>query len=378
MRIAICTDQYLPMISGLVDSVDILARQLQKNGHEVRVYAPSLPGSIADAKVFRFPAFALPGSGGSMIVSLPFGALRDMRNFKPDIIHTHLFGIAGLFAWYTARRLNVPLIGTDHTFPADYLHYMKLNFPPFPYLVRRFSAWYYNRCAFVTVPSEKLRKELIDHGFHRASVIISNHVPADVFRPLFKEQCKEYLGISGKTVLIFGRIAREKNLEVALEVFEEVIKRTQATLVFVGDGPHRTALENKIKEMGLESYVRFLGVLRGEKLVEAINCGDVFLMTSLSENQPMSMLQAMACGLPVVVANAGGPPEYVEEGKSGYIVEPNNTTAFAGRVLEILQNDEHAQALGEGGRVLSLQFSPESITAEFQEVYTKVLQNHVR
>lgn len=374
MRIAICTDQYLPMISGLVDSIDILARQLQKNGHEVRIYAPNLPGSRPDENVFRFKSFAIPGSGGTMIVNLPFGAMRDIQKFKPDIVHTHLFGIAGFFAWRAARKLKVPFVATDHTFPADYLHYLKLQWGPFPYLVRKFAAWFHNRCDFVTVPSENLKKELKDYGLYRPTKIISNHVPADLFRPLFKEECKEKIGLSGKAILIFGRIAKEKSLEVALEVFKEVKEKTNTELIFVGDGPYRKEIEKKVQEMKLEPNVRFLGVLRGEKLVEAVNACDVFLMTSTSENQPMSMLQAMSCGLPLIVANAGGPPEYVEEGKSGYIVEPKDIQTFAARIITTLENGEHAAAMGERGRVISLQFSPEAITKQFEEVYKTLVK----
>jgi glycosyltransferase involved in cell wall biosynthesis len=373
MRIAICTDQYLPMVSGLVDSVDILAKQLRKNGHEVRIYAPNLPGSMPDDAVYRFKSFAIPGSGGTMIVNFPIGAMRDIKRFRPDVVHTHLFGVAGFFAWRAARKLGVPFVATDHTFPADYLHYLKLNWGPFPYLVRRFASWFHNRADFVTIPSENLKKELVGYGLKRPTKIISNHVPADIFRPLFKEECKEKLGVQGPAVLVFGRIAKEKSLEVTLEVFKETLAHMRAQLLFVGDGPYRLEVEKKVKEMSLELHARFLGVLRGEELVEAVNAGDVFLMTSTSENQPMSMLQAMSCGLPVVVANAGGPPEYVEEGKNGYVVEPKDVKTFAHRIISILENPESALSMGERGRIISAKFSPESITAQFEEVYRSLI-----
>lgn len=362
------------MISGLVDSVDILATELRKNGHEVRIYAPNLSGARLDETVFRFPSIVIPGTGGTFVINFPWDAMRDIRKFKPDIVHTHLFGIAGFFAWFAARRLGVPLVGTDHTFPADYLHYLKLQWGPFPYIVRRFAAWFYNRSDFVTIPSENLKKELVEYGLYRPSKIISNHVPADLFRPLFKEECKKKIGLADKAILIFGRIAKEKSLDVALDVFKEVAARSDAELIMVGDGPYRQTIEGKVKELGLESRTRFLGVLRGERLVEVINACEVFLMTSTSENQPMSMLQAMACGLPVVIANAGGPPEYVEEGKSGYVVEPRDIKIFAGRILELLQNDELAQKMGERGRVISLEFSPEKITKQFEEIYKSLVK----
>lgn len=170
MRVAVCSDQYLPLLSGLVDSIDTLSRELRAKGHAVRIYAPTLPGAERDENACRFPSWTLPGSGDSMVVALPLGVMKDMRAFKPDVIHTHLVGITGLFALHASRRLSVPLVGTDHTLPADYLHYAKLDFPPFPYLVRKFSAWYYNRCAFVTTPGGSVLQELRDYGMARPRV----------------------------------------------------------------------------------------------------------------------------------------------------------------------------------------------------------------
>jgi glycosyltransferase involved in cell wall biosynthesis len=368
MRIAICSDQYLPLLSGLVDSIDTLSRELRRRGHAVRIYAPTLPGAQADEQVYRFPSWTLPGSGDSMIVALPLGALRDMRAFKPDIIHTHLAGVTGFFALYASRRLSVPLVGTDHTLPADYLHYAKLDFPPFPYLVRKFSAWYYNRCVFVTTPGASVLKELKDYGMKRPSRIISNPLPTQLFRPLpEKNGLKKKLGIGNRAILVFGRIAKEKNLDFAIDVFAEMGKETE--LVFIGDGPYRGELEKKIRERELQPRVRFLGVLRGEPLVEAINACDVCLITSTSETQSLTTLQSLACGLPMVAANAGALAEYVRHGETGYLVEPTDRTAFVEHLTKLLNEPDVILRLGRNAHESIMRFSPEHIADEFEAVY---------
>ena len=372
MRIAICSDQYLPLLSGLVDSVDTLAHELRREGHDVRVYAPRLPGTVADVQVYRFPSWSIPGSGNAMIIALPFGALRDIRAFRPDIIHTHLAGITGIFALYASRRLSVPLVGTDHTFPADYLHYAKLNWTPFPYLVRKFSAWYYNRCTFVTTPGKDVLAELHAYGMNRPSRVISNPLLTRLFRPLpGKNHLKSEFGMEGQAILMFGRIAKEKNLDFALNIFARMNERVE--LVFIGDGPYRASLEIKVRELHLESRVRFLGVLRGERLIEAINACDVCLITSTTETQSLSTLQALACGLPVVAAKVGGPAEYVQDGETGYLVEPGDGVAFVDRLTKLLANSEMSIHFGKNARRSVMHFSPEYITAEFISVYTDVL-----
>ena len=177
MRIALATDIYLPQISGVADSVDLLARTLLGRGHAVRIYAPELPGAEPDPIVLRRPAWALPGSGGGLALVAPFGVLGDLRRFGPDIIHTHSSSTIGLAAMVAARRLGRPLVGTDHTFPADYLHYVGLDYAPVRFAARKAAALYYNRCAYVTTPSRSLLSELEEHGLRRPAAVVSTTFP---------------------------------------------------------------------------------------------------------------------------------------------------------------------------------------------------------
>lgn len=377
MRIAICSDQYLPLVSGLVDSIDTLARELRARGHSVRIYAPMLPGAERDENAFRFPSWTLPGSGGAMIVAFPLGALRDMRAFKPDVIHTHLAGITGMFAFYATRRLSAPLVGTDHTFPADYLHYAKLDFPPFPYLVRKFSAWYYGRCAFVTTPGSELLKELRDYGMSVPARVVSNPLPTSVFRPLpHKSELKKKFGIGERAILVFGRIAKEKNLDTAVDAFARATG--DAELVFIGDGPYRRELEKKLRERGLMSRTRFLGVLRGEPLVEAINACDVCLITSTSETQSLTTVQALACGLPVAAANAGGLKDCVRDGETGYLIDPSDSGMFAERISYLFGDRDALARFGKSARESVLHLSPERIAGEFEAIYDTAVSESKR
>lgn len=379
MKIAFCTDIYLPQLSGVADSIQLLSGQLKKNGHEVRIYAPGTDAHVQrEGDVIRLPSFALPGSKGVLLVVLPFGMVSDMKRFRPDIIHTHTFSTIGFGAVYAAWRLGVPLVGTDHTFPADYLHYMKLDYPLFRSAAKYFAAWYYNRCQFVTAPGGAIIHELRAYGFHRHTKVISNSIPPSLFRPLKgRSALKKKYHIREKAVLLFGRIAIEKNLDFALDIFKEVLHETDADLVVLGDGPHRSALEKKSREEGIESHVRFLGTLRGEELAEVINATDVYLITSTSDTQSMTTLQAMACGLPVVGANAGGIPEYVHDGKTGYIVSPIDMAGYIRKVIDLLKDVAKARKLGEAGSESVAAYLPEHIAKEFEEIYTKCYEDQL-
>jgi glycosyltransferase involved in cell wall biosynthesis len=370
VRIALATDIYLPQVSGVADSVELLARTLLGRGHAVRIYAPDLPGAEPDAAVFRRPAWAVPGSGGGLALVSPFGLLADLQEFAPDVVHTHSCSTIGLAAMVAARRLGVPLVGTDHTFPADYLHYVGLDYPPFRFAVRKWAALYCNRCAYVTTPSRSLLAELEDYGLARPAAVVSNHVPSKIFRPLPRRaELKAGLGLHRPAILLFGRIAVEKNLDFALEVFGRVCRQIDVELAVVGDGPYRTTFESRVRARGLAARVRMFGVLRGAALVEAINAGDICLTTSLSETQSMTMLQAMACGIPVVAARAGGLVEYIEHGRTGFLVDPSDPEAFLPPILALFRDSDLRSRMSREALASIAAFDPETITARFEEIY---------
>ena len=104
--------------------------------------------------------------------------MKDLRAFAPDVIHSHMAGLVGLLGLYASWRLTVPLVGTDHTMVDFYFP------PPLRPVVKKFSSWYYNRCKIVTAPSSAMLEELKDYGLHTKSLVISNHVPTHIFRPM--------------------------------------------------------------------------------------------------------------------------------------------------------------------------------------------------
>ena len=374
LRIAICTDIFLPQLSGVADSIECLADELRKAGNEVRIYAPRLPGACDDRYTVRFTSFLIPGSAGSLALVFPLGYLRDLRSFGPDIIHTQTFSTVGILAAYAAWRLDVPLVGTDHTFPAEYLHYVRFDFAPFRFLVRRAAALYYARCAFVTAPSQAMIDQLRAYGMSRPAKVISNPIRTDLFRPMpNRAQLKRKLGTGPRAVLLFGRIAKEKNWDVALDVFAAVTARRDAQLIVIGDGPYRGEFETKTRDRRLGERSRFLGALRGQQLVEAINACDIFLITSKFEAQSMATLQASACSLPIVGVKAGGLTEYVQDGITGYLAVPDDRDGLAARVIELLDDNDLRRQMGAKGRELAERFSPEVIAAQHLAGYAAAL-----
>lgn len=372
MKIAFCTDIYLPQLSGVADSVKLTTDNLKKRGHQIRIYAPERPEAKPDPGIMRLSSWEIPQSHGDLAFVVPVGMTKDMREFGPDLIHVHTFSTIGMATLYARRALGVPLVGTDHTFPADYMHYFKLDYEPLKDGARKFAAWFYNHCAQVTAPSKSMIEELEKYGLEVPTNVVSNIIPTDIFKPLEgKDFLKEKFGIKGKGVLIFGRVAKEKNLEFALEVFAAAAKQEEITFVVLGHGPYAEELQKKAEGMRLNS--RFLGALRGDELIEAINACDLYLITSTSDTQSMTTLQSMACELPVVGAKAGGLPEYILDGLTGFVVEPTDKKTYVDKILMLLRDEKMSKTFGQRGRQKAMEFSPEVIADKFEEVYRKAL-----
>lgn len=373
MRIALCSDIYLPQLSGVADSIDLLAAALAARRHTVRIYAPAIAGAEPDPSVVRLKSWDVPGSGGGIRIVRPSGMGADLATFRPDVIHSHTCGPVGLAAFAAGRKLKVPRVGTDHTLPAHYLHYARLDVAPMRYAVRRFAAWYYQRAVVVTAPSRMMLDELQAYGLTRANEVVSNPIPTDRFRPLRdRAGAKRRLGIGPEAVLVFGRIAAEKNLDLAVDAFADVsARRPAAELMIIGDGPARPALAAMLADRGVAERVRWMGVLRGEPLVEAINAADLCLVTSRSETQSMSTLQAAACGLPVVAMRAGGLPEYVRDGVMGFVVDDGDRKGLAAAMMRLLDDRVLTLAFGQAGRDFVLDLSPARISARFEAIYAR-------
>lgn len=369
MKIAICTDMYLPQLGGVADSVVLQARGLRALGHDVHIFAANMRGSVADENVTRFPTLEL--FKGTFCIVSPFGIREALRAYSPDVIHVHSFGTIGLTARYAARALAIPSVATTHGSPVDYLHYFFLDFEPFRTLVLKFVAWFFRGFAVVTAPASQPMDILLRAGLrHVKTSIVSNAVDTHLFRHLDDSlNLKERIGLSHRAVLIFGRLAEEKNLDFAFKIFADVHERTNAQLVILGDGPSRASLEARARSLGIASHTFFMGRLSGEELVTAINACDVMLMTSLSEAQPMTILQANMCGVPVVGARAGGIPESINDTVTGYVIDADDRGAFADHVARLLADVELRHTMSKAAVEHARAHEPVGIARTWERLY---------
>jgi N-acetyl-alpha-D-glucosaminyl L-malate synthase BshA len=150
-----------------------------------------------------------------------------------------------------------------------------------------------------------------------------------------------------------------------------VRKKLPATLVLVGDGPDRDATEHQVDELGLRKDVRFLGKV--EDVGDVLRGADLFLLPSATESFGLAALEAMACGVPVIASAAGGIPDVVEDGKTGFLAPPGDVTTMAQRALGVLEDPALHERLKRNAAARALEFSADRIVPRYEKLYEEVL-----
>ncbi len=387
MKIAIFSDIFYPELSGISDSIITTACSLANRGHKINFFVPKYsqknysysnipqkePNLGENIKITRFSSFSYPGPSNQSRFVMPLGIRYfSVKNFDPDIIHSHLFFGVGIEALISAKILNIPLIGTNHTATSEFVRYFPVARKWISGKALAYSVWYYNRCDFVTAPSKSVFNEMVSLGFNKPYEIISNPVDTDLFSPAGKEG-KKFLrnkfNLKGPVIFYAGRLAEEKNVDTVIKAFAGVLREIpNAEFVLAGRGKSELALKELAENMNVAKNTKFLGTLNKNELSQFYKASDIFVNMSTSETQSLTLMQAMSSGLPVVGANARALPEYIKE-NTGFLVEPGNHTELAKKLIYLIKNDKLINDLGAEARKFAGKFSINSISKKWEDLY---------
>jgi N-acetyl-alpha-D-glucosaminyl L-malate synthase BshA len=156
-----------------------------------------------------------------------------------------------------------------------------------------------------------------------------------------------------------------------VKIFAGVRKQLPATLVLVGDGPDRDLAEHEVDGLGLRKDVRFLGKV--ENVGDVLRGAALFLLPSATESFGLAALEAMACAVPVIASDAGGIPEVVQNGETGYLAPPGDVPAMVAAALRVLQDPAEHERLRGNAAARALDFSAERIVPLYEKLYEEVL-----
>lgn len=386
MKIAIFSDTFLPEVNGVASVVFQSAKILHDLlGYEVMVVTVSPKNKkdkvdvIDGVKIVTFPsipAMVYP----ERRLSLPTGlSYKKIKKFNPDVIHTHTpFGI-GWEAVAMAKLLNIPIAGTHHTFFDDYLKHAKLDFDWMKKASWKYTKAYYNNCDIVLIPSKSLADSLKKYGVKKTIEIVPNSINTKLFTPVSgnteKNNLKKSFGINGQSLIYMGRLSYEKSVEQIIKAFPLMLKeKPELKLMIVGDGPDRKKLEKMARELKVYDKIIFTGYLYGEKLADSLKANDLFITASKSENMPVSVLEAMSAGLPVVTVKEKGLAEIIFDGENGFFAKTDNPEDIAKKVLSILSDKILLEKFSKKSRELALQYSEKNVAEILDKNYKKILR----
>ncbi|WP_199099516.1 glycosyltransferase family 1 protein [Dyella sp. ASV21] len=376
MRIGIVSETYPPEINGVALTVHSLAAGLASQGHTVDLIRPRQaqpfddePGivtlEVRGAALPRYPGlrFGLPAGG----------TLRERwKRLRPDAIYVATEGPLGWSAVRTAKRMGIPAATGFHTRFDTYANHYGVGF--LTPIVRQYLRRFHCRAGATLVPTQALANELQTLGVGTAR-LLRRAVDTHLFHPSYRcATLRDQWGADGNTpvVLYVGRIAPEKNLDLAVRTFRAIQQQVpKARYVWVGDGPARAALQEANPDF------IFAGMQRGEALARHYASADLFPFPSLSETFGNVILEALAAGLPVVAYEEGAAREHLHHGQNGYRIHIGDEKAFIASATTLASNASLIRHMGRAAQQSIANLSPDAVIREFETLLRELAQENV-
>ena len=382
MRIMIVTDQYPPMVGGVPTATHGLAVDFASRGHQVWVVAPSYGARDVrrleqKVRIYRFSSFEWPTYEGLRIPFLPFMPVRNLiKRSDPDIIHIHSPIVLGNIAQILAGGLRKPVIATNHYLPinlsrsliSDPLIGKSISRVTYSYLVH-----FCNRCEYVTAPTKTALNLLYEHGLHAPAKAISNGIDLAKFTPGECEPAilRRYnLPEDRPLVIHVNRLSEEKRVNVLLDAAAKM--KRKAHIVLVGTGPAEAELRTQVECLNIGDRVSFLGFVRDDDLLALRRSSDIFVIPSVADLQSISTMEAMACGLPVVAANAYALPELVHHEENGFLFQPGDSDEMACQLDLLLGDVELRKRMGQESLKIVSAHDRVKVLDEWEELYRRL------
>jgi glycosyltransferase involved in cell wall biosynthesis len=376
MRIGIISETYPPEINGVALTVHGLATGLAARGHAIDLIRPRQTVSHIDEPgihALETRGAALPRYPGLRFgLPVPRTLRKRWTEQRPDVIYVATEGPLGRSAVKTAVRLGIPVATGFHTRFDTYANHYGVGFltPVVHGYLRRFHC----RANITLVPTDALAAELAAMGVDHAR-LLRRAVDTKLFHPSKRDNAlRESWGVDTDTpvVLYVGRLAPEKNLDLAVSTFRAMQQKTpKARYVWVGDGPARAALQAAHPDF------IFVGMKRDETLAAHYASADLFPFPSLSETFGNVILEALSAGLPVVAYNEGAAREHLDDGVNGFRIASGDAAAFTAAAVKLAGDIDLIRQMSKAAVESVERLSPEAVIREFEHQLSQLVEENV-
>jgi glycosyltransferase involved in cell wall biosynthesis len=375
MRIGMLTDNYKTHVSGVTNYISQIKRCLENAGQEVYVFTfgKNSEGDNENNIIYT-PGIPI----ADFYLNIQYSQLAIELLSSMDIVHVHHPFSSGILARRYCKPRNIPIVFTNHT---RYDLYTQAYLPIFPKTMseaglKAYLSQFYRACNLVIIPSDSMYQVLVEHfGLDAPVVIVPNGVDLEPFCGGNQPVDRHIFGFSKDDVIsiYIGRLGPEKNLSFLLNAINKVtLSNSHLRLLIVGNGPERINLEIQVKNMGIESKVFFTGMIPYSDVPHYLAASDLFITSSITEVFPLSVIEAIGAGLPVLGINAPGIRDIIEDGKTG-LISPNDLESFTAKLVLLSNDHELRQAMGKQAIQSSKKYDIRTITRILIQHYQRLV-----
>jgi glycosyltransferase involved in cell wall biosynthesis len=380
MRIAMMADTYKPHVSGVTNHISLTSKSLAEIGHQVHIFTLGQEPAAGDEPyVVRSPGVPLSDTGFFLGFRYTKQARRQLQSM--DVIHVHHPFLSGRLALRYARPVNIPVVFTNHS-RYDLMAQAYLPLVPDEVtetILETYLPMFCRQVDAIVVPSNSVREVLRQLGVEDPIEVIPNGVEIGPFRNA-DPMPRAPWGFSEKdTLLIYvGRVAPEKNMTLLLRAFAGVqAAYPEAALLIVGDGPVRADLEADVRQMGLGDRVHFTGNVDYAQLPGYLRAADVFVTASVTEVHPLSVIEALASGLPVAGIRAPGVQDTVIDNQTG-VLAPDSLAGYTAKLTRLVGDREARAAMAAHAKASAETYDIGRTSALLADLYARLIKDGPR
>ena len=399
MTVCIITFHYPPIVNGVGSAVHRIARNLVKAGIGVHIIAPGLghpevpitPIKEEGVLVHRtFPRLGHYHGDFLQLRTIADYIARLHSEIAFDVLHSIFLTPPGLLATLLSKQINVPSVVSIRGSDVELLRYSPELFGTI--------RWVLENASFVTSVNASLLEKAKQIANLQQECVISNAFDSDMFTEETLYEIARRRGF--KSRLFVERLLREKSrghliigtsgilrMAKGFPTLIEAFRRfrsdySEAHLLVVGDFSNpedKKAWLKRFKDMGLKRHISLTGRIPHYEVLTWLKAMDIFAFPSVYEGSPNALLEAMACGLPVVASKIGGVLEIVSDNKDGFLIPPGRPDLLADKFQILARNEKLRKEVSEAARLkVATQFAPEYETKTWIETYNQVCERHLR
>jgi glycosyltransferase involved in cell wall biosynthesis len=383
MNICIVSDIVYPFRGGLERVLLRQAEEITKMRHKVIILTSAEKNRsdveiINSIKIYRLPSINIP-FGFRVAIPKKKNIKKILLKEKIDLVHCHTPFILGYQSLKIARSLKKPYILTLNAHPPKHytIHSRICNNRYFNRYILKLIIRFCNNVDQIIVPSYELKNYLLKNKVITNIEVISNPIDLRQFNKsnFNKQFIKKYNLENQRIILTIGRLMKDKNQKVIIEALPLIKKKIpNIKLIIIGEGYLKSKLIKLIKKRDCRKEVLFFNKIPNSKISRAFFSCNIFILPSFFEAQPLTLLEAMACGKPVIVSNEIiSASELVKDGINGFLFNPNSEKELAENIINLLNNEKLQNKMGKESLKIFKNIGIESSFKKLETLYKKLI-----